>query len=98
VATTFVLVVLGFVAFRMRGAHGLGEVLLSMAGAHGVGALPSGLVPFLLVAAGLAFGLPEEWRWSFERWGVWRAAAVGLVTGLAVVLVNETQRFIYFKF
>jgi alginate O-acetyltransferase complex protein AlgI len=98
VATTFLLVVLGFVAFRMRSPHGLVEVLLSMAGAHGVGTLPSGLVPFLILAAGLAFGLPEEWRWSFERWGVRRAAAVGLVTGLAVVLVNETQRFIYFRF
>jgi hypothetical protein len=84
--------------FRMKDAHGIAEVLLSMAGAHGVGAVPSGLLPFLLLAAGLTFCVPEEWRWRVGGWGVWRTAAVGLVAGLAVVLVNETQRFIYFKF
>ena len=98
VATTFFLVMIATIFFRMKDAHGIAEVLLSMAGAHGIGSLPRDLVPFLLLAGGLTFLVPEEWRWSFQRFGVWRTAAVGLVAGLAIVLVNETQRFIYFKF
>jgi D-alanyl-lipoteichoic acid acyltransferase DltB (MBOAT superfamily) len=98
VALTFFLVMIATIFFRMKDAHGIAEVLLSMAGAHGIGSLPHDLVPFLLLAGGLTFLVPEEWRWSFQRFGVWRIAAVGLVAGLAVVLVNETQRFIYFKF
>jgi alginate O-acetyltransferase complex protein AlgI len=98
VALTFFLVMIATIFFRMKDAHGIAEVLLSMAGAHGVGPVPSGLLPFLLLAAGLTFLVPEEWRWSLGSWGAWRTAAVGLVAGLAVVLVNETQRFIYFRF
>ena len=98
VALTFFLVTIATIFFRMHDAHGIAEVLLSMAGAHGVGSLPTGVLPFLLLAAGLTWGLPEEWRWNLARWGLLRTASVGLVAGLAVVLVNETKRFIYFKF
>ena len=69
-----------------------------MAGAHGLGSVPRGVLPYLGVASLLMWGLPEEWRWRLEGWGAWRTAAAGLLAGLAIVLVNETQRFIYFKF
>jgi hypothetical protein len=70
-----------------------------MAGLHGVRGLPSGtLLGLLAVAAVLMWGVPEEWRWRLGAWSVPRIATVGVLAAVAVVFLNSTQRFIYFKF
>jgi alginate O-acetyltransferase complex protein AlgI len=97
-AITFVLVTIGWVFFRVRGAHAVGEVLAAMVGLHGVGAVPLQLLPLLGVCAVLMWGFKEEWRWRFEAWPASRLVATGLATGVALVLVNGAHRFIYFRF
>jgi alginate O-acetyltransferase complex protein AlgI len=98
-AATFVLVTIGWVFFRMRSPGAIVDVLGGMAGLHGVGGLPSGtLLGLLAVAAVLMWGVPEEWRWRLGAWSVPRIATVGVLAAVAVVFLNSTQRFIYFKF
>jgi alginate O-acetyltransferase complex protein AlgI len=98
-AATFVLVTIGWVFFRMRTPGAIRDVLFGMAGLHGVGSLPSAtLLGLLVVAAGLMWGVPEEWRWRLGAWTVPRVVAVGALAAAAVVFIDSTQRFIYFKF
>jgi D-alanyl-lipoteichoic acid acyltransferase DltB (MBOAT superfamily) len=98
-AATFLLVTIGWVFFRMRTPSAIRDVLLGMAGLHGVGSLPSStLLGLLLVAAILLWGVPEEWRWRLGAWTVPRVVAVGALAAAAVVFIDSTQRFIYFKF
>ena len=98
-ATTFLLVTIGWVFFRMRSPGAIADVLRGMAGLHGIGARPTGLlVPLLVLGGVLMWAVPEEWRWQLGSWGIRRVAIVGLLAGLAVVYLNSTQRFIYFKF
>jgi D-alanyl-lipoteichoic acid acyltransferase DltB (MBOAT superfamily) len=98
-AGTFVLVTIGWVFFRMRTPAAIRDVLSGMAGLHGVGALPSStLLALLAVAAVLMWGVPEEWRWRLGAWTVPRVVAVGALAAFAVVFIDSTQRFIYFKF
>ena len=98
-AATFVLVTIGWVFFRMRSPGAIRDVLGGMTGLHGVGALPSRtLLGLLSAAAVLMWGVPEEWRWRLGGWSVPRVAAVGALAAVAVVFLNSTQRFIYFKF
>jgi alginate O-acetyltransferase complex protein AlgI len=98
VALTFLLVTVGWVFFRMRGAAEIEDVLSAMVGLNGIGSAPGKLVALVALAAGLHFGLPEEWRWRLSGWGVRRVVPVGVLAALAVVFLNDTQRFIYFKF
>jgi alginate O-acetyltransferase complex protein AlgI len=95
---TFLLVTIGWVFFRMRSAGAIGDVLTGMGGVHGLGALPTSLLPFLALAAVLMWGVKEEWRWNLPSFGIPRLALLGVLTALAVVYVNNAQRFIYFKF
>jgi alginate O-acetyltransferase complex protein AlgI len=98
-AGTFVLVTIGWVFFRMRTPGAIRDVLGGMGGLHGVGTLPSHtLLALLALGAVLMWGVPEEWRWQLGTWGVRRVALVGVLAALAVVFLNSTQRFIYFKF
>jgi alginate O-acetyltransferase complex protein AlgI len=98
-ATTFLLVTIGWVFFRMRSPGAIADVLRGMAGLHGIGARPTGLlVPLLVLGGVLMWGVPEEWRWRLGTWGVRRVAAVGVVAAVAILFLNSTQRFIYFKF
>ena len=95
---TFVAVTVGWVFFRMDGAGEVGEMFAGLLGLHGMGEVPSALVPWLVVAGATMWGPPEEWRWRFSGWPVWRLASVGVVTAIALLLVNSTTRFIYFQF
>jgi alginate O-acetyltransferase complex protein AlgI len=96
---TFVLVTVGWVFFRMRSAGPIGDVLSAMAGLKGIGAAPAaGLLALLALAGALMWGVPEEWSWDVRRFGLVRLVPIALATTLALVLLNHTQRFIYFKF
>jgi alginate O-acetyltransferase complex protein AlgI len=98
-AATFLLVTIGWVFFRMRTPAAIRDVLEAMAGRNGIGPLPSTtLLALLALASALMWGVPEEWRWRLGAWSAPRVAAVGVVAALAIVLLNSTQRFIYFKF
>jgi alginate O-acetyltransferase complex protein AlgI len=98
VSLTFLLVTVGWVFFRMRGAAEIRDVLTAMAGLHGIGSAPGRLVALVALAAGIHFVLPEEWRWNLGGWNVRRVVLVGVLTAFAIVYLNDTQRFIYFKF
>ena len=95
---TYLAVTIGWVFFRMHGAHSVASTFAGLAGLHGLGGTPVGLLPWLLVAGVLMWGVPEEWRWEIRRWPAWGLVPVGLATAAALVLVNSTTRFIYFRF
>jgi alginate O-acetyltransferase complex protein AlgI len=97
-AATFVAVTVGWVFFRMHSAADVGSTFAGLFGLHGFGGVPTGLLPWLLVAALLQWGVPEEWRWRFSGWPVWRFVPLGAAVAVALVLVNSTTRFIYFRF
>jgi hypothetical protein len=42
--------------------------------------------------------VPEEWRWNLHRFGIVRLVPIAVVTVAALVLLNHTRRFIYFRF
>jgi len=98
VATTFVLVVLGWVLFRMRSASGIGHLYAGMFGLHGLGDLPGHLLAYIAVSAALVFGLQEEWRWPFHRWNAAWVAAAAVLFAVAASSVYTSHPFIYFRF
>ena len=98
VAVTFVLVVIGWVLFRMHSATGIGQVYAGMLGLHGIGELPGHLLAYIAVAAAVMFGLPEEWRWPVERWNAAWVAAAAVLFAVAASSVYISHPFIYFRF
>ena len=95
---TFLLVTVGWVFFRMEGAADALDVFAAMAGLRGLGSVPREVVPYLVVAGVLMWGVREEWRWNLPRLRAWHLGPIGAATAVALVLVNGTERFIYFKF
>ena len=98
VLLTFTLVTLAWVLFRMPTLGGAGQLYASMFAAHGIGAVPGRLLAYLLVAAAIVWGLPEEWRWQVGSWGWPRVAVVGGLAAVAAVSIATTTPFIYFRF
>jgi alginate O-acetyltransferase complex protein AlgI len=98
VAVTFLLVVLGWVLFRMRTARGIADLYSGMFGLHGFGSVPGHLVAYIAVSAALVWGLPEEWRWPVAGWGALRVAAAAVLFAVAVSSVYSAHPFIYFRF
>lgn len=98
VLITFVLVSLAWVLFRMPTVGEAGQLYASMAGVHGLGAAPGKLLAYLLVAAAIVWGLPEEWRWKLTAWRWPRVAVLAVVLAVAVTSVASTSPFIYFRF
>ena len=98
VAVTFLLVVIGWVLFRMRSAADIGRVYAGMLGLHGVGGAPGHLLVYVLVSGAIVWGLPEEWRWPVGRWGSLRVAAAAVLFVVAATSVYSSHPFIYFRF
>ena len=98
IAVTFLLVTVGWVLFRMRSLAGIGHVYGGMLGLHGVGGVPGHLILYLLVSAGVVWGLQEEWRWPVARWGMVRVAAAAVLFVVAAASTYTSHPFIYFRF
>jgi len=98
VAITFVLVVIGWVFFRMHGATAIGDVLSSMLGLNGLGAVSGSLVAWIVLAGALMWGTPEEWTLPLGTWRWPRFAAVGVLAGTALIWLDQSRPFIYFRF
>jgi alginate O-acetyltransferase complex protein AlgI len=98
VAVTFLLVVVGWVLFRMHTASGIGDLYAGMLGLHGLGEAPGHLLAYIAVSAALVFGLPEEWRWPVERWNAAFVAAAAVLFVVAAASVYTSEPFIYFRF
>jgi alginate O-acetyltransferase complex protein AlgI len=99
VAVTFVLVVLGWVLFRMRSAGEIADLYAGMFGLHGIGGeVPGHLLAYIAVAAALTWGLPEEWRWPVERWRTAAVVAAAVLFVVAASSVYSAHPFIYFRF
>jgi alginate O-acetyltransferase complex protein AlgI len=99
VAVTFLLVMVGWVLFRMRTAKGIGELYAGMLGLHGFGGgAPGHLLAYIAVSAALVWGLPEEWRWPVARWRTLAVAAAAVLFAVAASSVYTAHPFIYFRF
>jgi hypothetical protein len=98
IATTFVLVTLGWVLFRFPDHAAAIDVFSALFGLRGIGHPMVRLLPLLVVSAVLMWGLPEEWSWDLRGWGAPRLAFVGVLAGVAFIEMNETTQFLYFRF
>jgi alginate O-acetyltransferase complex protein AlgI len=98
IATTFVLVTIGWVFFRLRVRSDISAMLGAMAGTDGRGHVVWPLVPYLVVAGVLMWAVPEERNWGLERFGFGRLTCVAVITAVAIISLNQTQQFLYFKF
>ena len=98
VAVTFILVVIGWVMFRMRSAADIGNVYAGMLGLHGLGGIPGHLIAYVFLSAAIVWGLPEEWRWPVATWGPVRIAAAAALFVVAATSVYTSHPFIYFRF
>jgi alginate O-acetyltransferase complex protein AlgI len=98
VAVTFLLVTIGWCFFRMTTLGGVKAVLAALFGLHGIGTVaPVHVLPLALVLA-YVWLVPEERTWSLRSFGSARVAAVALVAVAALVSINETRVFLYFRF
>jgi D-alanyl-lipoteichoic acid acyltransferase DltB (MBOAT superfamily) len=98
VPLTFALITIGWVFFRLHSAHDIGVMLAAMGGLRGLGEFPSHIVFYVAISAAVMWGWPEEWSLRLERWGTARVAALAAATAIAVISVDLTTPFIYFKF
>ena len=98
IAATFLLVVVGWVLFRMRSASDIGGVYAGMLGLHGLGGVPGHLLAYLLVAGAVVWFLPESWRLPVAEWGAVRVAAAAVLLVVSVASVYASHPFIYFRF
>jgi alginate O-acetyltransferase complex protein AlgI len=97
-AMTFVLVVVGWVLFRMHSAGGIADVYAGMLGLQGLGDIPGHLIVYIAVSFAIVWGLPEEWKWPVARWNVAWVAAAAILFAFAAASVHASRPFIYFRF
>jgi alginate O-acetyltransferase complex protein AlgI len=98
IATTFLLVIVGWVLFRMRTASDIAGVYAGMLGLHGFGGVPGHLVAYLLVGAVVVWLLPEAWSLPVADWGLLRVAVVAILLVVSAASVYTSHPFIYFRF
>lgn len=98
VFTTFLLVTVGWVFFRMAAAGDTADVFAAMGGLRGFGDVPGNLLLRVALAALIVFSLPEEWRWPLARFKPLQTASVGVLAGAAILSASEPDAFIYFQF
>jgi alginate O-acetyltransferase complex protein AlgI len=98
VVVTFVVVMFGWVFFRLHSAAAIGHAVKAMFLLNGVGQFPGHLALLILAAIAYTMAVPEEWTWDVRRFGLVRVATVGAVLAVAVASIYTSHPFIYFRF
>jgi alginate O-acetyltransferase complex protein AlgI len=98
VAITFVVVMFGWVFFRLHSATAIGHAVAAMFLLHGLGQFPGHLVLLIVAAIAYTMAVPEEWTWNVRSFGFARVTAVGAVRAVAVASIYTSHPFIYFRF
>jgi alginate O-acetyltransferase complex protein AlgI len=98
VAITFVVVMFGWVFFRLHSAAAIGDAVSAMFFLHGLGQIPGHLVLLVVAATAYTMAVPEEWTWDVRRFGYLRVATVGVLMAVAVSSIYTSHPFIYFRF
>jgi alginate O-acetyltransferase complex protein AlgI len=98
VAITFVVVMFGWVFFRLHSAAAIGHAVSAMCFLHGLGQFPGHLALLILAAVAYTMAVPEEWTWDVRSFGFARVATVGAVLAVAVASIYTSHPFIYFRF
>jgi alginate O-acetyltransferase complex protein AlgI len=98
VAVTFVVVMFGWVFFRLHSAGAIGDALSALAFTQGLGQFPGHLALLIVAACAYTAAVPEEWTWNLRAFGLVRAATVGAVFALAIGSIYSSHPFIYFRF
>ena len=98
VAVTFIVVMFGWVFFRLHSAAAISDALAAMFFAHGLGQFPGHLALLIVTALAYTTLVPEEWKWNVEGFGVLRVAGAGALFAVAVASIYSSQPFIYFRF
>ncbi len=98
VAVTFVVVMFGWVFFRLHSAAAIGHAVAAMFLLHGLGQFPGHLALLIVAAIAYTMVVPEEWTWDVRSFGFARVAAVGAVLAVGVASIYTSHPFIYFRF
>jgi alginate O-acetyltransferase complex protein AlgI len=98
VAVTFIVVMFGWVFFRLHSAATIGHAVSAMFLLNGLGQIPGHLVLLIVVATGYTMVVPEEWTWDVRSFGYLRVATVGALMAVAVSSIYTSHPFIYFRF
>jgi len=98
VAITFVVVMFGWVFFRLHSASAIGDAVGAMFLLNGLGQLPGHLLLLIVAATAYTMVIPEEWTWNVRSFGFARVATVGVVLAVAVASIYTSHPFIYFRF
>jgi alginate O-acetyltransferase complex protein AlgI len=98
VAVTFVVVMFGWVFFRLHSAAAIGHAVSAMFLLHGLGQIPGHLVLLIVLATAYTMVVPEEWTWDVRGFGYFRVATVGVLMAVAVSSIYTSHPFIYFRF
>ena len=98
VAVTFVVVMFGWVFFRLHSAAAIGHALRALAFTRGLGQFPGHLALLILAACAYTAVVPEEWTWDVKSFGLVRVATVGAALAVAVASIYTSHPFIYFRF
>jgi alginate O-acetyltransferase complex protein AlgI len=98
VAITFLVVMFGWVFFRLHSAAAIGDAVGAMFLFNGLGQLPGHLLLLILAATAYTMVVPEEWTWDVRSFGLARVATVGAVLAVAVASIYTSHPFIYFRF
>jgi alginate O-acetyltransferase complex protein AlgI len=98
VAVTFVVVMFGWVFFRLHSAAAIGDAIAGMAFLRGLGPFPGHLTLLIILACAYTALVPEEWSWDLRRFGVVRVATVSALFAVAIASIYSSHPFIYFRF
>ena len=98
VLLTFVVVMFGWVFFRLHSAGAIADAIAAMSGARGLGEIPGHLILIVALACLYLWSTQEERTWKLGSFGVARTAAVATVFAMAVASIYSSRAFIYFRF